>query len=105
MPGWGRRHPAIARSVVVDTRTSCQEWAACLNGLTMKLAILSRAPRAYSTQRLRIAALDRGHNVKVLNTLRFAIDLSGDEPDLHAVRAQAPTVEVDQRGRREQASG
>jgi ribosomal protein S6--L-glutamate ligase len=48
----------------------------------MKLAILSRAPRAYSTQRLRAAALDRGHNVKVLNTLRFAIDLSEDEPDL-----------------------
>lgn len=48
----------------------------------MKLAILSRAPRAYSTQRLRTAALDRGHDVKVLNTLRFGIDLSGDEPDL-----------------------
>ncbi len=48
----------------------------------MKLAILSRAPRAYSTQRLRTAALDRGHTVKVLNTLRFSIDLSGDEPDL-----------------------
>lgn len=48
----------------------------------MKLAILSRAPRSYSTQRLRTAALDRGHQVKVLNTLRFAIDLSGDEPDL-----------------------
>lgn len=48
----------------------------------MKLAILSRAPRAYSTQRLRTAALDRGHSVKVLNTLRFAIDLSGEEPDL-----------------------
>jgi ribosomal protein S6--L-glutamate ligase len=48
----------------------------------MKLAILSRAPRAYSTQRLRTAAADRGHTVKVLNTLRFGIDLSGDEPDL-----------------------
>jgi len=48
----------------------------------MKLAILSRAPRAYSTQRLRAAAADRGHDVRVLNTLRFAIDLSGDEPDL-----------------------
>jgi len=48
----------------------------------MKLAILSVAPRAYSTQRLRTAALDRGHTVKVLNTLRFGIDLSGDEPDL-----------------------
>ncbi|SEB64794.1 SSU ribosomal protein S6P modification protein [Paramicrobacterium humi] len=48
----------------------------------MKLAILSRAPHAYSTRRLRAAALDRGHTVKVLNTLRFAIDLSGEEPDL-----------------------
>ncbi len=48
----------------------------------MKLAILSRAPRSYSTSRLRNAGSDRGHEVKVLNTLRFAIDLSGDEPDL-----------------------
>ena len=48
----------------------------------MKLAILSRAPDSYSTARLKVAALDRGHKVKVLNTLRFAIDLSGQEPDL-----------------------
>ena len=48
----------------------------------MKLAILSRAPRAYSTQRLRAAATERGHVVRVLNTLRFAIDLSGPVPDL-----------------------
>lgn len=48
----------------------------------MKVAILSRAPRAYSTQRLKLAALDRGHQCKVLDTLRFAIDLSGPEPDL-----------------------
>ncbi|MGI9824638.1 RimK family alpha-L-glutamate ligase [Agromyces sp. Marseille-Q5079] len=48
----------------------------------MKLAILSRAPQAYSTQRLRAAAVQRGHRVKVLNTLRFAIDLTGTDPDL-----------------------
>jgi ribosomal protein S6--L-glutamate ligase len=48
----------------------------------VKLAILSRAPTAYSTQRLRAAALDRGHDVKVLDTLQFAIDLSRAEPDL-----------------------
>lgn len=48
----------------------------------MKLGILSRAPRSYSTQRLKAAALDRGHHAVVLNTLRFAIDLSRDEPDL-----------------------
>ena len=48
----------------------------------MKIAILSRAPRSYTTARLRTAASARGHQVKVLNTLRFAIDLSGPEPDL-----------------------
>ena len=48
----------------------------------MKLAILSRSLRAYSTQRLRSAALERGHQVKVLDTLRFGIDLSTEEPDL-----------------------
>ncbi len=48
----------------------------------MKLAILSRAPRSYSTTRLRAAAVERGHQAKVLNTLRFAIDLADNEPDL-----------------------
>ncbi len=48
----------------------------------MQLAILSRAPTAYSTQRLVTAAHERGHEVQVLDTLRFAIDLSGSEPDL-----------------------
>ena len=48
----------------------------------MKLAILSRSPRAYSTLRLRTAAEDRGHTVRVLDTLQFAIDLSRSEPDL-----------------------
>jgi len=48
----------------------------------VKLAILSRAPRSYSTQRLKAAALERGHTVRVLDTLRFGIDLSYDEPDL-----------------------
>jgi ribosomal protein S6--L-glutamate ligase len=48
----------------------------------MKLAILSLAPKSYSTGRLVAAATERGHQVRVLNTLRFAIDLSGNEPDL-----------------------
>ena len=48
----------------------------------MKLAILSRPPRSYSTQRLRAAAAQRGHEVRVLNTLRIATDLSGADPDL-----------------------
>ena len=49
----------------------------------MKLAILSRTPRVYSTRRLREAAIQRDHQVKVLDTLKFAIDLQRGEPDLY----------------------
>jgi len=49
----------------------------------MKLAILSCSPKCYSTRRLREAADQRGHKVKVLNTTRFAIDLEEGAPDLY----------------------
>ncbi len=49
----------------------------------MKLAILSCGPRSYSTRRLKEAALQRNHQVKVLNTLKFAIDLQQGSPDLY----------------------
>ena len=49
----------------------------------MKLAILSCGPQSYSTQRLKEAALQRGHDVKVLNTLKFAIDLEQGAPELY----------------------
>jgi len=48
----------------------------------MKLAILSRSPRCYSTRRLKEAAETRGHKAKVLDTLRFSIDLEQGDPDL-----------------------
>ena len=49
----------------------------------MKLAILSRNRTCYSTRRLREAAESRGHTVKVLNTLRFSIDLEEGRPELN----------------------
>jgi len=49
----------------------------------MKLAILSCNPKAYSTQRLKEAATQRGHVSKVLNTLKFAMDLEEGAPDLY----------------------
>ncbi|MEM8734423.1 MAG: RimK family alpha-L-glutamate ligase [Planctomycetota bacterium] len=49
----------------------------------MKLGILSRNPRCYSTRRLQEAAAQRGHKAKVLDTLKFAIDLERGEPDLY----------------------
>lgn len=48
----------------------------------MKLAILSKEAKNYSTRRLVEAAKKRGHSVKVLNTLKFAIDLETEDPDL-----------------------
>jgi len=48
----------------------------------MKICILSRAPRCYSTKRLREAAQARDHEVRVLDALRFAISLDKSEPEL-----------------------
>ena len=54
----------------------------------MKLGILSRNLRCYSTRRLREAAEQRGHKVKVLDTLKFSIDLQKGDPDLYFRRKQ-----------------
>ena len=48
----------------------------------MKIGILSRSPRAYSTRRLREACARRGHAVKVLNTLRFSMGIEQGQPEL-----------------------
>lgn len=49
----------------------------------MKLAILSCSPKCYSSRRLLDAAKQRGHFAKVLNTLKFSIDLEAGTPDLY----------------------
>jgi ribosomal protein S6--L-glutamate ligase len=54
----------------------------------MKLAILSRSPNCYSTRRFREAAVERGHTVKVLNTLKFSIELEEGVPDLYYSQKQ-----------------
>jgi ribosomal protein S6--L-glutamate ligase len=48
----------------------------------MKLAILSQAPRCYSTRRLKEAALGRGHDVNVLDSTRFSLLLEHGSPNL-----------------------
>jgi len=48
----------------------------------LKLAILSKEPNNYSTKRLIESCKKLGHTVKVLNTLKFAIDLEEADPDL-----------------------
>jgi len=49
----------------------------------LKLAILSRSPKCYSTRRLLDAAKQRGHVARVLDTLKFSIDLEAGTPDLY----------------------
>ena len=48
----------------------------------MKLAILSRHPKCYSTRRLIESAHKRGHAAEVLDTLQFSIDLAEGNPQL-----------------------
>jgi ribosomal protein S6--L-glutamate ligase len=48
----------------------------------MKFCILSRSRRCYSTRRLVEAARYRGHNVNVLDTLKFAISCNQGTPEL-----------------------
>lgn len=60
----------------------------------MKLAILSRNLKCYSTRRLKEAAEQRGHTVKVLNTLKFAIDLEQGNPDLYFRQKQLSSYDA-----------
>ena len=48
----------------------------------MKIVILSRSPQAYSTRRIREACSERGHIVRVLDTLRFSLMVEGGSPKL-----------------------
>jgi ribosomal protein S6--L-glutamate ligase len=48
----------------------------------MKIGILTRAPRAYSTVRLRDAAAARGHKVRRLDTMMFSVAVRSGEPGL-----------------------
>jgi ribosomal protein S6--L-glutamate ligase len=56
----------------------------------MDLAILSRSPGCYSSRRLCEAARQRGHEVRVLDTLKFAIDLREGEPDMYYKQKHVP---------------
>ena len=49
----------------------------------MNLVILSRNSHLYSTRRLREAAEDRGHEVRVVDYLRCVIDITSHRPAIH----------------------
>ncbi|HBV21463.1 MAG TPA: 30S ribosomal protein S6--L-glutamate ligase [Nitrosomonas sp.] len=49
----------------------------------MKIAILSRNAKLYSTKRLVEAAAERGHEVKVLDVLRCYMNITAHNPRIH----------------------
>ncbi len=51
--------------------------------LTLKIAILSRNTKLYSTRRLIEAAEQRGHEVRVFDVLRCYMDIASHKPQIH----------------------
>ncbi len=49
----------------------------------MKICVLSRNPKIYSTHRLVKAALARGHKVRVINPLRCYMNITSAKPMVH----------------------
>ena len=49
----------------------------------LKIAILSRNPKLYSTARLAEAGRERGHEVQIINTLRCYMNIATDRPTIH----------------------
>lgn len=49
----------------------------------MKIAILSRNKKLYSTRRLVDACKQRGHEVRVIDTLRCYMNITSEKPELH----------------------
>ena len=49
----------------------------------MKIAILSRNPKLYSTRRLVEAAQQKGHEVRVLDVLRCYMNITSHRPGIH----------------------
>ncbi|MBV2089518.1 MAG: 30S ribosomal protein S6--L-glutamate ligase [Candidatus Thiodiazotropha sp. (ex Ctena orbiculata)] len=49
----------------------------------MKIAILSRNPKLYSTRRLVEAGEQRGHEVHIINTLRCYMNTTSTKPEVH----------------------
>lgn len=49
----------------------------------MRIAILSRVSDLYSTRRLKEAAIARGHDVQVIDTLRCYMNITSKNPEVH----------------------
>ena len=60
----------------------------------MRIAILSRNPKLYSTKRLVEAAEERGHEVQILNTLKCYMDIASHNPSVHYRGRELPPFDA-----------
>ena len=49
----------------------------------MRIAILSRNPRLYSTRRLLEAGKERGHEIRVIDPMRCYMNITSHNPAIH----------------------
>jgi len=60
----------------------------------MKIAILTRGPKLYSTRRLVEAAVKRGHEVQLVNPLRCYMNIASHSPSIHYRGQELPKFDA-----------
>lgn len=60
----------------------------------MRIAILSRNPDLYSTRRLKEAALERGHEVRIIDVLKCYMNINIQNPSIHVKGVELPPFDV-----------
>ncbi|HVV69050.1 MAG TPA: 30S ribosomal protein S6--L-glutamate ligase [Gammaproteobacteria bacterium] len=60
----------------------------------MRIAVLTRGPKLYSTRRLVEAALQRGHEVQLLNPLRCYMNIASHKPSIHYRGEELPAYDA-----------
>jgi len=60
----------------------------------MRIAILSRNPNLYSTRRLKEAAQEKGHEVKVIDVLKCYMNINIQHPNIHVKGEELPAFDV-----------
>lgn len=60
----------------------------------MKIVILSRRPQLYSTCRLMEAGRSRGHEMRVINTLRCYMNIASSKPSVHYQGEELSSVDA-----------
>lgn len=60
----------------------------------MRVAILSRNADLYSTRRLKEAAMERGHEVRIIDVLKCYMNINIQNPSIHVKGVELPAFDV-----------